>query len=264
MKKTKISINLNGFPDEITSFIKNSDIYDSSCSENARVFYIDKDNGYFLKKSSINILESEYLMHSYFHTLGLTSPVVSYIKAENNEYLLTEKVNGADCLDEAYLKNPDKLCDVIAECLYFLHSRSYVKCPIKNRTNSYIKAVSEGYSKGKYESDLFEGLWEFTSFTDAWNAAKEGINNLETNVLIHGDYCLPNIILNNWKLSGFIDLGSAGVSDRHIDILWGIWTLKYNLGTFRYTDRFIDCYGRELIDMDKLRCIAAMEMIGEG
>lgn len=264
MKKTKISINLECFPDEIASFIKDFDIYDSSCSENARVFYIDKDNGYFLKKSSAGVLESEYLMYNFFHTLDLTSSVVRYIKTENNDYLLTEKVNGEDCLNESYLRKPEKLCDVIAESLRFLHSHPYKNCPINNRTDTYIKAVSEGYSKGKYESNLFEGLWEFTSLNEAWGVAKEGMNNLESNVLIHGDYCLPNIILDNWKLSGFIDLGNSGVSDRHIDILWGIWTLKYNLGTFRYTDRFIDCYGKNLINTDKLRCIAAMEMIGEG
>ena len=264
MKKTKITIDPDHFPDEIASFIKDSDIYDSSCSEDARVFYINKDNGYFLKKSTPSVLYPEYLMHGYFHTLDLTSPVVSYIKTENNDYLLTEKINGTDCLDELYLNKPEKLCDVIAESLRFLHSLSHENCPIQDRTDSYIKAFSEGLSKGKYERDLFEGLWEFGSFSDALDAAKEGMDHLETNVLIHGDYCLPNIILKNWELSGFIDLGKAGVSDRHIDILWGIWTLKYNLGTFRYTDRFIDCYGRDLIDKDKLRCIAAMEIIGEG
>ena len=171
-------------------------------------------------------------MYNFFHTLDLTSSVVRYIKTENNDYLLTEKVNGEDCLNESYLRKPEKLCDVIAESLRFLHSQPYKNCPINNRTDTYIKAVSEGYSKGKYESNLFEGLWEFTSLNEAWGAAKEGMNNLESNVLIH--------------------------------ILWGIWTLKYNLGTFRYTDRFIDCYGKNLINTDKLRCIAAMEMIGEG
>ena len=89
------------------------------------------------------------------------------------------------------------------------------------------------------------------------------MQSLESNILMHGDYCLPNIILNNWKLSGFIDLGRGGVGDRNIDVLWVIWTLKYNLGTAQFSDRFIDAYGRDMVDKDKLRCIAAMEMFGE-
>ena len=58
-----------------------------------------------------------------------------------------------------------------------------------------------------------------------------------------------------------IDLGCGGVGDRHIDILWGIWTLKFNLGTGKYADRFMDAYGKEMIDPEMLRMVAAMEMI---
>lgn len=47
-----------------------------------------------------------------------------------------------------------------------------------------------------------------------------------------------------------------------MDVLWGIWTLNYNLGTTRYTDRFMDAYGRDRIEPEKLRMVAAMEMIG--
>ncbi len=85
---------------------------------------------------------------------------------------------------------------------------------------------------------------------------------LKDDALLHGDYCLPNIILSDWKLSGYIDVGNGGIGDRHIDILWGIWTLNYNLGTIKYTDRFIDAYGRDKVDMAMLRMTAAMEMIG--
>ena len=112
------------------------------------------------------------------------------------------------------------------------------------------------------ESDLFAGLWEFDSADQIQSAAEEGFRYLVSDALIHGDYCLPNIILKNWQFSGFIDLGNGGIADRHIDILWGIWTLKFNLGTAEYTDRFMDAYGRDRIEPEKLRQIAAMEMIG--
>ena len=68
-------------------------------------------------------------------------------------------------------------------------------------------------------------------------------------------------MLDNWEFSGFIDLGGAGAGDRYFDILWGIWTLKFNLGTARLSQRFIDGYGRDLIDRDKLRLIAAIEAL---
>ena len=39
--------------------------------------------------------------------------------------------------------------------------------------------------------------------------------------------------------------------------------LKFNLGTNKYADRFMDAYGREMIEPEMLRMIAAMEMIGK-
>ncbi|MBO7178544.1 MAG: phosphotransferase, partial [Clostridia bacterium] len=85
---------------------------------------------------------------------------------------------------------------------------------------------------------------------------------LTDKVLLHGDYCLPNVILNDWKFSGFIDVGQGGVGDRHVDVFWGIWTLEFNLKTNAYRNRFLDAYGRDLIDEEKLKVIGAIEVFG--
>lgn len=81
-------------------------------------------------------------------------------------------------------------------------------------------------------------------------------------VLIHGDYCLPNVMLDNWRFSGFIDVGSGGVGDRHMDLYWGCWSIHYNLGDSRWCSRFLDAYGRQDVDPEKLRIIDAFETFG--
>ncbi|MDE6108094.1 MAG: phosphotransferase, partial [Oscillospiraceae bacterium] len=75
-------------------------------------------------------------------------------------------------------------------------------------------------------------------------------------------YCLPNIILRDWKLSGFIDVGNGGVGDRHIDLFWGAWSLEFNLKTDQYRRRFLDAYGRDQVDESILKIIAAAEVFG--
>ena len=75
-----------------------------------------------------------------------------------------------------------------------------------------------------------------------------------------GDACLPNFILKDAStFSCFIDLGLAGLSDRHIDLYWATWSLTYNLSDPKYAELFIDYYGRKDVDIDKLRLIAAFE-----
>jgi aminoglycoside phosphotransferase len=69
-----------------------------------------------------------------------------------------------------------------------------------------------------------------------FGAAKPG------NVLIHGDYCLPNVLVSEGKLSGLVDLGRSGLGDPRDDVCAGLWTLQYNYGKGFARD-FLDAYG---------------------
>ena len=84
-------------------------------------------------------------------------------------------------------------------------------------------------------------------------------HRLKREVVVHGDYCLPNVLMKDGQFSGLIDLGQAGIGDRHIDIYWAIWSLWYNLKTDQFIDCFLDFYGRNQIDNELLRTIAAIE-----
>jgi len=125
-----------------------------------------------------------------------------------------------------------------------------------------LKAVYEGYARGKWEPDLFAGCWEFSGPEEAMALVREGADSLKQDTLLHGDYCLPNIMLRNWDFSGFIDLGCGGIGDRHVDLYWGVWTLQFNLKTDIWRERFLDAYGRDRIDQELLDTIGAFEVFG--
>ena len=57
MIRTKTTLNLSIYPAEIIPFLAGADIYDSSCSEEARVYFSDKDQGYFLKEAVAGFLK---------------------------------------------------------------------------------------------------------------------------------------------------------------------------------------------------------------
>jgi kanamycin kinase len=259
MLLTPTTIQTNELPRELREFIKNARLFDSSCSPNARVTFIDKESGYFLKTAAKGSLKKEAEMTKYFHSKSLSAAVIAYISGEK-DYLLTEKIHGEDCTSAKYLEQPERLCDTIAERLAILHSLDFSDCPIQNHTENYISRAKENYTNGFYNRELFSDNWGYESAEKAIEVLNTKGHLLQSDTLLHGDYCLPNIILNNWHFSGFIDLDSGGVGDKNLDIFWGIWTLFFNLKTNKYRERFIDAYGRENIDEECLRVVAACEV----
>lgn len=262
MKKTLIDKIPFELPPQLNSFIVGAQIFDSSCSPEARVCFIDKDGGYYLKRAAEGTLEREALMTRYFNHLGLGVEVMDYLRFDGHDLLLTKSAAGEDCVAAKYLAEPKRLCDVLATELRALHEISPSDCPVKDRTAEYVATVEQNYQTGNFDTSHFPDSFGFATPEDAWRVFCEGKNALRRDVLIHGDYCLPNVMLNDWRLSCFIDLGNGGIADRHIDVFWGLWTLWFNLHTDKYYSRFLDAYGRDKISTDVLRTVAAAEVFG--
>jgi len=262
MELKAITINIDEYPSELRPFLDGPKLYDSSCSPEARVIFIDKDNGYFLKIGRIADLKSEYELTRYFHSKKFAANAVAYLYDIGHGYLLTEKIQGDDCTSEKYLEQPDRLAALLGERLALFHGLDCTDCPVPNHTERYLWKAKHNYMVQHYDSSLFPDNWGYSTPEEAYEVVEKNGPRLQTDTLLHGDYCLPNIILDDWLFGGFVDLGSGGVGDRHIDLFWGAWTLNFNLKTDKYRDRFFDSYGRDKINEDMFRIIAACEVFG--
>ena len=261
MKKTLLPGIPESMPRELRSFLSGAAVYDSSSSPEAKVYFIDKGNGYYLKASGKGALKKEAQMTGYFHSKAFGPEVLQYTTAEQ-DWLLTAAVTGEDCLHERYLSDPRRLCDTLAHELRRLHETDFTGCPVRDQTADYLAFAQERYRAGTYDSSHFPDSFGYSSAREAYAVLSAGKDALQSRVLLHGDYCLPNVILKDWALSGFIDVGCGGVGDRHIDLFWGVWSLGFNLKTDRYRQRFLDAYGRDKADEDILKIIAAAEVFG--
>ena len=261
MKRTIIDGLPTGVPRDIAALLSGADVYDSSCSPEARVYFVDKGDGLYLKRGVPGTLSREAEMTSYFHKKGLGAEVLCYCQNEY-DWMLSRAVRGEDCVLQKHLDDPKRLCEVIATELRRLHEIDASDCPVKDRMGEYIALVEENYRTGNYDYSHFPDSFGYSSAKEAISVFEAGKGELKDEVLIHGDYCLPNIMLDDWKLSGFIDVGNGGVGDRHVDLFWGAWTLGFNLGTDVYRERFLDAYGRDRVDEEKLKVIAAAEVFG--
>jgi len=261
MKLTPVTRDLDAYPSEFRTLLSGAKIYDSSCSPEAKVIFIEKDAGYFLKSAPKGKLERQANMTRYFHNKGLSSDVLSYI-SNDSDWLLMERVSGNDCTTEKYLKEPERLVDVLAEQLSLLHTTDFSACPVQNHTELYLASAKHNMQTGNYNKSNFPDSFGYKSAEEAWAVVEKQGHLLKCDTLLHGDYCLPNIMLDNWQFSGFIDLDGGGVGDRHVDIFWALWSMIYNLKTDKYRDRFLDAYGRSKVDEDMLRIVAAVEVFG--
>lgn len=261
MKRTLLKKLPVGLPCELARFAEGARIYDSSCSPEARVWFVDKDNGYYLKTCGVGSLKREAEMTAYFHSKGLGTEVLYYFSGDA-DWMLSARVRGEDCTHAQYLDDPKRLCDIIAYELRRLHELDFSDCPIQDRMSEYFALAEENYHTGNYDKSSFPDSFGYRSADEAWAVLENGKSAINGRVLLHGDYCLPNIMLEDWKFGKFIDLGNGGVGDRHVDLFWGAWTLWFNLKTDKYRERFFDAYGRDKVDEEKIKIIAAAEVFG--
>lgn len=262
MKKTPFTPDPSEYPSVLRPFFVGADVYDSSCSDAAKVIFIDRGDGLYLKRAESGSLEKEVALTRYFHEKGLAPEVVAYVSEGGADFLLTAAARGEDCTNEEYLSDPVRLVDVLAEAMRTLHETDAPSCPVPDRMADYFAFAETQYRSGGFSNFHLPDKYKFPSAESAWTAANERRSLLRSDVLIHGDFCLPNVMLSDWRLSAFIDVGNGGIGDRHVDLFWAAWSLSFNLHTDKYTDRFFDAYGRDAIDRDALYAVAAFETFG--
>ena len=260
MKRTPTTLHAEALPASIRRFTEGARLYDSSSSPEARVYFIDRGCGYYLKTAAAGRLSREAEMTEYFHSIGLGVRVLEYA-TEGADYMLTESAAGEDLTHETYLAEPRRLAVTMGELLRELHSRPAEGCPVL-RMPEYLDTVRRNYRQGLFDMSLFGDRASFRDADSAYRFVEENAGVLCSEVLIHGDFCLPNIMLDGWKFSKYIDVGNGGIGDRHVDLFWGAWTLNFNLGTNEYRDVFFDAYGRDAVDPLAIRVIEAAEIFG--
>lgn len=180
------------------------------------------------------------------------------------QYLLMSKADGIMSCDSYYLERPHELLGLLAEALEMLWSVDIGDCPRRRELDTELKEARYRVEHGLVNVDHAEhgtfGKNGFESPSELLNWLENNKPPIEEPVLSHGDFCLPNIFLNNGSISGFIDLGDTGIADKWRDISLCYRSLKHNFdGSFGgkiYSgfnpDIFFDKLNIKL-DWDKLR-----------
>lgn len=189
--------------------------------------------------------------------------VLCYEKDSEYQYLLMSRITGKMSCDNEYMSDPETLTKVLTEAIKMLWSVDVSDCPRIRDVDTELKEARYRVENNLVDIDNAEpSTFAESGFKDP----EELLRWLEENkpefepVFSHGDLCLPNIFIENDKVSGFIDLGAGGVGDKWRDIALCYRSLRWNAegayGGKVYPDirsqRLFDALGIEP-DMDKIR-----------
>ena len=156
--------------------------------------------------------------------------VIEYVVDDEKSFLLMTRIPGEMCCSPYYMEHSDEMVGLMATGLRLLWSIEVSDCPRERPLQDELAKALQHIRSGRLSrEELLEYGFETAEDMAVW---------LETHpvqydpVLSHGDYCLPNLLLKNGKISGFIDIGGIGIADRYSDIV-DCWTsLKNNFNGF--------------------------------
>ena len=138
---------------------------------------------------------------------------IQYIEEDMCGYYLREYIRGHTLIEEQYIKNPNRLINILKEVVIELRKMDSFECPF-----SSLDSIGNDF--------------------------------------VHGDLCLPNILVDdNDHFIGFIDLSACGKGDKQYDYCWLLWSFEYNLKTKQYSDLLLKNLNVEIDAGDYLRYV---------
>lgn len=242
-------------PQAVSDWIGNAPLTDTSGHSGDKTYYVDRTPPAYLKISPKGKFARAAMMQRYWASKGLSADVLLYL-SDDRDYIAVAPVPGKDGLAPEHLSEPETLSRVFGASLRKLHDTPFDDCPV-----DLLPLLLDEAKTRAFQQWHMDDLRPFIGAASAETAREEIAANahlLRRDALVHGDYCLPNIMLDNWQLTGFIDVADSGMGDRHYDIAWGLWTLMYNLKDAKYGEMFLDAYGRDKINPARLRICALL------
>ncbi len=168
-------------------------------------------------------------------------------------YLLMSALPGVDSATLAVERGMETatLVRLLGEGLRQIHATPWANCPFDHRLATEIERATIRTARGLVDESDFD---EERQGRTAKSLLADLVATAPTHddlVLTHGDYCLPNIMLADDQLSGFIDLGLAGLGDRYRDLALARRSLIRNCGE-EWVAHFFASYGLAEPDEEKL------------
>ncbi len=159
--------------------------------------------------------------------------LLAYETAEGRAYTLMTRLKGRMLCDAVYLDDPERLRRLLAQALEQLAAVDTAACTCEQRLDTVLEEARRRVERRQVDPAACEpGTFGPDGFRDpeallVWlEANRPGEEEL---CFTHGDLCLPNILAEGDRITGFIDCGGMGTADRWRDLALCLRSLQKNL-----------------------------------
>ena len=157
--------------------------------------------------------------------------VAAHEVADGRDWLLMTRIRGKELCNPSVMENPVLLLDCMAEALHTLWAIPVKDCPFERSVEDNLAHAEATILAGRFDASDSEPE---TFGPGGFENPKALLDWLKTHLppmdaaVTHGDFCLPNLFTDGKRFTGFIDVGSAGICDRWMDLALGWRSLKHN------------------------------------
>lgn len=204
---------------------------DSIGCSGAHIFMFD--NNLVLKVEPIREDEnSEYRMLEWLQGRLPVPEIVKFHSDGISNYLLMTRLPGKMACDPESIADGEKMVRLLAKGLKKIWMVDTEGCP---RTVGLDNKLEEALERVRNNQVDLDDAEPETFGPDGFEnplALYEYLRNnrpKEEPVLVHGDYCLPNIFFAKDEISGYLDLGNCGIGDKWKDIALAVRSIRHNL-----------------------------------
>ena len=168
-----------------------------------------------------------------------------------NEYLVLSALPGRDAASLCGDRPDDELVRLLALGLRLIHAVPIEQCPFDMSLDKTIDEVDRNVTRGLVDETNFHDEVRGRSAAEVFEELLSTRPAEEDLVFTHGDYCLPNVMIDGEEVAGFVDWGWAGIADRYKDIALVVRSLERNTGKDLRT-MFFKAYGLASPDAQKI------------
>jgi aminoglycoside phosphotransferase len=184
--------------------------------------------------------------------------VLGFERADHKQFILLSGIEGPPGSEyiAGNLEKPALIEEFVsssARAMRQIHDLPIDNCPFAQDIDIKLAAALDNIRRGFVDEGDFDNENMGRTALEIYHELVEKKPLVEDLVFTHGDFCLPNYMVLDGEVSGFIDFDRGGVADRYQDIALFLRSFAFNAEIpIDVNDIFCRAYGIDSLDEEKI------------